>query len=109
MSHSQKNKARTYARNRTAISRRGYEKINESDSAYFLKLVIFFILGTLWLKFSTPILLGAIPLHAFPLGLVVGLIIVHRVEKSQFNRKIWYAVLLLVALVTYFLPAGIIL
>lgn len=108
MSANKKNRARTYARNRTTLSRRGYEKINETDSTYFLKLVIFLLLGTLWLKFSTPLDLGGMQLHALPIGLVLGLLLVHPVEKLQFNRKIWYAVLLIVGIISYFVPAGII-
>ena len=108
MSRTQKNRARTYARNRTAVSRRGYEKIVEADSAYFLKLVLFFVLGTFWLKFEIPLEIGSVLLPAFPLGMIVGLLIVHKVEKLQFNRKIWYAVLLIVGLISLYLPAGIV-
>jgi hypothetical protein len=50
---SQKNKERTYARNRK-FSRKGNEKIYERDSTYLLKLVVVILLGTFWLKFSQP-------------------------------------------------------
>lgn len=108
MAKNKKNRERTYARNRTTVSRRGYEKVVETDSTYFLKLVIFLLLGTLWLKFATPIEVFGLPVNALPLGVVLGLLLVHVVEKYQFNRKIWYAVLLLVGVVSYFVPAGII-
>lgn len=108
MSTSNKNRERTYARNRTAVSRRGYEKVMETDSTYFLKLVIFTLLGTLWLKFSAPLDVAGITVNALPLGLLLGLLLVKPIEKYQFNRKIWYAVLLLVGIVSYFVPAGII-
>jgi len=100
---------RTYARNRaTAVSRRGYEKVFETDSRYFLKLVIFVILGTLWLKFAQPVSWLGVPLNGIPLGLVVGVLIVNKFEKYQADRKIWYAILLVVTIICYFVPAGIV-
>lgn len=108
MTKNKKNRERTYARNRTAVSRRGYEKVMEADSTYFLKLVMFFLLGTFWLKFADPFEIGGFVLNALPVGLLLGLILVKPVEKYQFNRKIWYAVLLLVGIVTYFDPSGIV-
>jgi len=100
---------RTYARNRAAaVSRRGYEKVFETDSRYFLKLVIFVLLGTLWLKFSEPAVWLGIPLNGIPLGLLIGVIIVNKFEKYQADRKIWYAILLVVTIICYFVPAGIV-
>jgi len=37
------------------------------------------------------------------------LFIVSKFEKFQYDRKIWYAILILVTIVSYFLPAGILL
>ena len=108
MAKNKKARPRTYARNRHSVSRRGYEKIFETDGSYLLKLVIFIILGTMWLKFNQPVEWFGLHINALPLGLVVGLVLVNLVEKYQFNRKIWYAVLIIVGIVTYFLPAGII-
>ena len=102
------NKQRTYARNRTGISRRGYEKVSERESSYFLKLVIFLLLATLWIKFQSPLEWMNIPINAIPLGIIIGLILIQFIEKYQFNRKIWYAVLLTVGIISYFVPAGII-
>ena len=98
---------RTYARNRV-VSRRGYENIFESDSTYFLKLVLFVLLGTLWLKFRQPVSWMGIPLNGIPLGMLVGLVLVNRFEKHQFDRKIWYAILLVVTIICYFVAAGIV-
>jgi hypothetical protein len=100
---------RTYARNRAAsVSRRGYEKIFESDSTYFLKLVVFTLLGTLWLKFGQPVTWVGIPINGLPLGFLVGLLLVNQFEKLQSDRKIWYAILLVVTIICYFVPAGIV-
>jgi hypothetical protein len=100
---------RTYARNRSAsVSRRGYEKVLESDSTYFLKLVICVLLGTLWLKFGQPISVQGILFGGIPAGLLIGLILVNRFEKLQSDRKIWYATLIVVTIISYFVPAGIV-
>lgn len=101
-----KNKQRTYARNRV-FSRRGNEKIYETDATYFLKLVVCILLGTLWLKFSAPLQIGSFGLNGIPVGMFFGLLLVNRFEKLQYDRKIWYAMLILVTIVSYFLPAGI--
>ena len=103
---SAKSKQRTYARNRV-VSRRGNEKVYESDGTYFLKLVLCVILGTLWLKFAAPITLLGIPLGGVPIGLLFGLLIVSKFERFQYDRKIWYAILILVTITSFFLPAGI--
>ena len=104
---SQRHKQRTYARNRV-FSRRGNEKF-EPDGVYLLKLVTVTIAGTLWLKFKVPLDIGSLTLSAFPLGLIGGSLAVYLWEKRPGNRRIWYAILLVVAIVSYFLPAGILL
>ena len=101
-----RNKQRTYARNRT-FSRRGNEKLYESDGTYFLKLVLCIILGTLWIKFKVPLTIGGLPFSGLSIGMLFGLFIVSKFEKFQYDRKIWYAILILVTIVSYFLPAGI--
>ncbi len=103
-----KSRPRTYARNRTAVSRRGYEKVLEADSTYFLKLIVCVLLGTLWLKFGTPLTVGGVFVGAVPIGLIVGLVLINRFEKIQSDRKIWYAVLIVMSVICYFVPAGIV-
>jgi hypothetical protein len=83
------------------------EQMYETDSTYFLKLVIFVLLGTLWLKFSQPVSWMGIPIGAIPIGLLLGLVLVSHFEKYQSDRKIWYATLLVVTIICYFVPAGI--
>lgn len=104
-----KHKSRTYARNRQSVSRRGRENLYEKDSTYLLKLIVVVLLGTFWLKFSSPLMIGNFPLAAIPIGAVVGLFLVGKFEHFQFDRKIWYAVLILVTVISYFVPAGIVL
>lgn len=88
--------------------RRFHERVFESDSTYFLKLVVIVLLGTLWLKFAEPFMAGGFQFTALPLGVVLGFLIVRAFEHHQEDRKIWYAVLLVVGVISYFVPAGII-
>lgn len=80
---------------------------SETDGEYFLKLVLFVLLGTFWLKFSQPLVWGGLTIAAVPVGLFLGLIFVSYFEKFQTDRKIWYAVLIVVGIISYFEPAGI--
>lgn len=109
MAKTKQKRPRTYARNRAAsITRTGRERIFESDGTYFLKLVVFVLLGTLWLKFAQPVTWLGLPVGGLPVGLLAGLILVNKFEKYQSDRKIWYAILLVVTIICYFVPAGIV-
>lgn len=90
-------------------SKRFHERVFESDSTYFLKLVVVVLLGTLWLKFAEPAVWLGLTFTALPLGIVVGFLVVRAFEHHQDDRKIWYAVLLIVGVISYFVPAGIVL
>jgi hypothetical protein len=79
----------------------------ENDSAYFLKLILYVLLGSFWLRFASPITLGAITLNGFPLGLLLGLLFANH-DHFQIDRKIEYAILVIVTIITFFLPAGIV-
>ncbi len=80
----------------------------EPDTTFFLKLVLYVILGSFWLKFQHPLQIGNFMLNGFPLGLLIGLVFASH-DHFQIDRKIEYTVLVLVTIVTFFLPAGIIL
>ena len=81
----------------------------ETDSAYFLKLVLYVILGSFWLKFDQPVALSeTFALNGLPVGLFVGLFFAAH-DQFQVDRKIEYAILLVTAVVSLFLPIGIIL
>lgn len=83
------------------------QKTQESDSAYILKLVLYVVLGSFWLKFSIPLEIGNVILNGLPIGLVLGFIFANH-DHFQVDRKIEYAILVLMAILTYFLPAGIV-
>lgn len=97
---------RTYARNRAAAVIQ--KQVSESDGVYFLKLVIMVMLGTLWLKLAQPLSWHGIPFGGVPLGAIIGFAGIAIFEKSQTDRKIWYAVLVIVTIISYFVPAGIV-
>lgn len=104
-----KNSARTYARYRTNISRRGNEKFTESDGVFFLKLVILLVLSSFWVKLSNPLSAGNLIMTGFPLGMLVAFLLIRIYEKRVLNRKIWYSVVLIVTILSYFLPSGVVL
>lgn len=87
---------------------RGRETMTETDGVYFLKLIIVVLLGTFWIKFAQPITWIGIPIGAVPVGLFVGLLLVTRFEKNQSDRKIWYAILIVVTIICDLVPAGIV-
>ena len=73
----------------------------EIDSTYFLKLVLYLIIGSLWVRIDRSG--SVIPL---PVGLVVGLIFASH-EHFRMDRKIEYAVLLMAMFVGLWLPLGL--
>lgn len=85
------------------------DRIVEADSTYFLKLVVVVILSTLWLKFATPMTWNDVPFSAFPLGALIAIVGIRLYEKDAVDRKIWYAVIVIVTILSYFVPAGIVL
>lgn len=88
--------------------KRSKKTVQETDSTYFLKLVMYVVFGSFWLRFGDPISIGAIQVTAIPIGLFIGLLFV-RYDHFQVDRKIEYAVLILVAVLSLYLPTGIVL
>lgn len=84
------------------------KKQTERDSTYFLKIVLYIILGSFWLKFADPVHIGDFIINGFPLGLIIGLLFASH-DHFQVDRKIEYALLIIVTIVTFYLPAGIVL
>lgn len=74
----------------------------ELDGVYLLKLLLYVLLGSMWLKISHANGLS-IPI---PLGFILGLIFTSH-EHFQIDRKIEYAVLLVAMLFGYFAPYGL--
>jgi len=62
----------------------------ELDSVYFLKVLMYFVIGSIWIKYNGYVI--------FPLGLALGLIFVHS-DHFAIDRKIEYAILIISMLV----------
>jgi hypothetical protein len=103
-----KAKKRNYARNRTQLSRRGFEKNPEADGVFILKLVLTVLLGSFWIKMNVPATIAGVPAAGVPIGLLVGLALIHFTEKRPYNRRTFYAVIVMVGIISYFLPSGIV-
>ena len=65
------------------------------------------ILSALWLRLKNPVEVGGLAVQAIPVGLFIALLLVLKIEKYQFNRKIWYVTLILMAILTSFAPVGV--
>jgi len=71
------------------------------DGVFALKLALYLILGTMWLKLS-----NGHTIFPIPIGLIVGLILASQ-EHFNIDRKIDYAVLLIAALIGFWAPFGL--
>lgn len=78
-------------------------KNTQNDGAFIFKLVLYVILGSLWLKLHRGSGDFIIPL---PVGLLIGLIFTSH-EHFQIDRKIEYAVLVVAALLGMIAPYGL--
>lgn len=78
----------------------------EPDGLYLLKLLLFFILGTFWVRL-TGLSIGPLEDVSLPIGLVVGLVFAAH-EHFQIDRKIEFAVLLVATFISYYLPVGVV-
>ena len=79
----------------------------ETDGVFLLKVVMYVALASFWLKFRVPLELGPLLLGGVPLGFIAGLLLASR-ERRQINRKIAYAILVVITILCYFFPAGIV-
>lgn len=75
----------------------------ETDSAYFLKLVVFLILGSQWIYVQN----GESWQLPIPVGLIIGLVFATH-EHFQIDRKIEYVVLLFATFISFWLPIGLV-
>ena len=75
----------------------------ELDGVFVLKLALYVILGSLWLKLGKDGSDLQIPL---PLGLAVGLLFTSH-EHFRIDRKIEYAVLVVAGLFGFLAPYGL--
>lgn len=78
----------------------------ESDTSYVLKLVVYLIVASFWLRLAQPLDLGAFTFSGFPIGLCIGLLLVSR-DPLPVDRKIGYALVIIITIVSAFLRVGI--
>lgn len=64
------------------------KKTAEADGAYFLKILLYFVVGMIWIENQRT--------AVFPIGLVLGVIFA-RHEHFQIDRKMEYLILILSA------------
>jgi len=72
------------------------------EDAYFLKLVLFMVLGSLWLKVSD----GQSWQVPIPVGFILGLSLAMH-DHFKIDRKIEYAILLISMFIGFWAPIGI--
>jgi hypothetical protein len=70
----------------------------ERDSVYFLKLILYFLVGTFWVHLSSDTWTAPLPV-----GLIFGAWYASH-EHFQIDRKIELAVLVVSVFVSYFFP-----
>lgn len=79
----------------------------ETDGVFLLKVILYIVLGTFWIKFGQPLQFGGLVLNGLPVGFLIGMLFAVK-EKRQINRKIAYAMLIIITILCYFFPAGIV-
>jgi hypothetical protein len=72
------------------------------DGVYLLKMVLYLLLGSIWIKASN----GQDIAVGIPIGLIIGLVFTLH-EHFQIDRKIEYAVMIVAMLFGYFAPYGL--
>jgi hypothetical protein len=78
------------------------KKTKSYEEAYFLKLVLFLVLGSMWLKVSD----GQTWQIPIPVGFILGMALAMH-DHFQIDRKIEYAILLVAMFIGFWAPIGI--
>ncbi len=78
-------------------------QVTELDRVYLLKIVIYLILGSFWIKISSQTTNWQVPI---PVGFIAGIVLASR-DKFQIDRKLEYAILLMAMFIGFWLPIGI--
>jgi hypothetical protein len=75
----------------------------QGDSPYLLKLVLYLIVGSQWVRLVDPELTKQVPL---PIGLVIGVLFASH-DHFKIDRKIEYAVLLIAMFIGFWSQVGV--
>lgn len=73
----------------------------EKDGVYLLKIVLFFLLGCLWVSVGNESV-------TIPVGLLFGFVLASH-DHFQIDKKIEYVVLLFAAILSFLAPIGFVL
>src|ERR1017187_3546570 len=76
----------------------------EPDSVYVLKLVMYLIIGTLWVRITNSANTSQVPL---PIGLIIGFLFAMH-DHFKIDRRIEYAVLLVAMFVGFWTQVGLV-
>lgn len=85
-----------------AKTKKRTKKPIESDSTYFLKIVLYMMISAAWVRVTTSS--GAE--YPLPLGAIIALIFASH-EHFQMDRKIEYALILVSMFISFWLPIGL--
>ena len=77
------------------------KKKKELDSVYFLKLVMYMIVGAQWVRVTK----GGMT-YPLPVGLLIGILFASH-DHFQIDRKVEYALLLASTFAAFWLPLGL--
>lgn len=88
---------------KTKKSSRAAHTKTEYDGVFILKLALYVIFGSLWVKITKS---GTSLNFPIPIGLVIGIFFTSH-EHFKIDRKIEYAVLVVAALFGYLAPYGL--
>jgi hypothetical protein len=90
------------------MAKKKSKKINvttEKNSTFFLKILLYFILGTLWVRLLD-VNIGPFEHLSLPFGLLLGLVFASH-DHFMIDRRIEFAVLIVATFVSFYLPVGI--
>jgi hypothetical protein len=88
---------------RKTITKKTKTQSKQLDSVYLLKLVLYLILGSQWLRFVDSADSWQAPI---PVGLIIGILFAMH-DHFQIDRKIEYAMLLLAMFVGFWAQIGV--
>jgi ABC-type dipeptide/oligopeptide/nickel transport system permease component len=88
------------------MTKRKHNNQVEPDSVFLLKITMYFLLGSMWVRLTGLDFSGGS--ISLPFGLVLGLYFAHH-EHFKIDRKIEYAILLAASIGSFYLPTGFVL
>lgn len=94
-------KQKTVKRSTAVAKKVRVSKPRDNDSTYFIKLVLYLVVSTLWIRIESGD--SVLPL---PIGAFIALMFAFH-EKFQIDRKIELALILIGMFISFWLPIGL--